>query len=150
MPVANPETKGIDLLDEKSGKIEKIRLGDNPINRFSLAIAHEFGDDESRFFSIMNRIAALARLLADDKRIEPYLKVNPNDRENPMINNAVINVMAQFPIFEDGEFDRDAFFSEVRKAVENESPHRSFTSLIPGGNIKSGIEFRNTNRVALC
>jgi hypothetical protein len=47
MPIDNPETKGINLLDEKSGEIQEIRLKDNPINRFSPAIAHEFGDDES-------------------------------------------------------------------------------------------------------
>jgi hypothetical protein len=69
---------------------------------------------------MMNRIAALMRLLSDDKRINSYLKVNPNDSENTMINSAVIKVMAKFPISEDGEFDRDAFFKEVHKTVEKE------------------------------
>lgn len=62
MPIENPETKGIDLFDEESGEIQQIRFKDNPMNRFGGAIVKEFGQDESKFYSIMNRIAALLRL----------------------------------------------------------------------------------------
>ncbi len=120
MPIDNPETKGIDLFDEESGEIQEIRFIDNPINRFGGAIAKEFGEDESKFYSIMNRIAALMRLFSDDERVKPYLKEDPDDSEHTMINNALIEVMAKFPISEDGEFDKDTFFSEVQELIENE------------------------------
>ena len=120
MPVENPETKGIELFDEESGEIQKIRFKDNPINRFGGAIAKEFGEDESKFYSIMNRIAALMRLLSDDERVKPYLKTDPTDGENTMINNTLIEVMAKFPISDDGELDSDAFFKAVKPLIENE------------------------------
>ena len=120
MPIDNPETKGIDLFEEESGEIQEIRFKDNPINRFGGAIAEEFGEDESKFYSIMNRIAALMRLLADDERVKPYLKTDPTDSEHTMINNTLIEVMAKFPISDDGELDKDAFFREVKELIENE------------------------------
>jgi len=119
MPTDNPEAKGIDLLDEESGEIQEIRFKDNPINRFGGAIAKEFGEDESKFYSIMNRIAALMRLLADDERVKPYLKTDPTDSAHTMINNALIEVMAKVPISDDGEFDRDAFFRDVKGIIGN-------------------------------
>ena len=119
MPIDNPETKGINLVDEEAGIIEKLRLRDNPINRFGGAIAQEFGEDESKFYSIMNRIFALMRLLSDDERVAPYLKADPENSEYTMINNAVIEVMARFPISEDGKINKDAFFREVDELIEN-------------------------------
>lgn len=94
MPVDNPETKGIDIIEEESGEIQEIRFKDNPINRFGGAIAKEFGEDESKYYSVMNRITALLRLLSDDDRVTPYLKEDPDDSEHTMINNALIEVMA--------------------------------------------------------
>jgi len=120
MPIDNPETKGIDLLDEETGSIQQIRLKDNSINRFGGAIAQEFGEDESKVYSIMNRIAALMRLLSEDERVKPYLKADPDDSEHTMINNALIEVMAKFPISRDGEFDKDIFFKEVQELIEDE------------------------------
>lgn len=120
MPIDNPETKGIDLLDEETGTIQELRFKDNPINRFGVAIAQEFGKDESKFYSIMNRIAAFMRLLSDDERVKPYLKEHPEDIENTMINNTLIEVMAKFPISEDGEIDKDTFFREVVDLIEND------------------------------
>ena len=69
----------------------------------------------------MNRIAALMRLLSDDERVKPYLKTHPDDSEHTLINNALIEVMARFPISEDGQFDKDAFFRELQELVENEN-----------------------------
>jgi len=120
MPIDNPETKGIDLIDEDTGTIEEIRFKDNLTNRFGGANAQGFGEDESKFYSIMNRIAALMRLLSDDERVKPYLKTQPEDSEHTMINNALIEVMAKFPISEDGEIDKDAFFREVEELIEIE------------------------------
>jgi hypothetical protein len=120
MPIENPETKQINIVDEESGEIQKISLKDNPINRFGGAIAQEFGKDESKFYSIMNRIAALMRLLSDDKRVQPYLKSDPADSEHTMINNVLIEVIAKFPISRNGDLDKDAFFAEVEKLVSNE------------------------------
>lgn len=117
MPIDNPETKGINLVDEEAGVIQKLRLRDNPINRFGGAIAQEFGEDESKFYSIMNRIFALMRLLSDDERAAPYLKADPENNEYTMINKAVIEVMARFPISEDGEINKDAFFREVEELI---------------------------------
>lgn len=119
MPTDNPETKGIDLLDEETGEIEELRFKDNPINRFGGAIAQEFGQDESKFYSIMNRITALMRLLSDDDRVKPYLKAHPEDSEHTMINNALIEVMAKFPISENGEIDKDVFFREVEDLIKS-------------------------------
>ena len=34
------------MVDEEAGVIQKLRLSDNPINRFGGAIAQEFGEDE--------------------------------------------------------------------------------------------------------
>jgi hypothetical protein len=120
MPIENPETKGIDLFDEESGEIQEIRFKDNPMNRFGGAIAKEFGQDESKFYSIMNRIAALMRLMSDDERVKPYLKTDPTYSEDTMINNVLIEVVAKFPISDDGELDKDAFFREVKELIEND------------------------------
>ena len=119
MPIDNPETKEINLLDEDSGEIQQIRLKDNHINRFGGAIAQEFGEDESKFYSIMTRISSLMRILSDDERVKPYLKDDPDDSGNTMINNVLFEVMAKFPISRDGEFDKDTFFKEVKELTGN-------------------------------
>jgi hypothetical protein len=37
-----------------------------------------------------------------------------------MINNVLIEVVAKFPISDDGELDKDAFFREVKELIEND------------------------------
>jgi hypothetical protein len=111
------------LFDEESGEIHEIRFKDNPINRFGSAIVKEFGQDESKFYSIMNRIVALMRLMSDDERVKPYLKTDPTGSGYTMINNVIIEVIAKFPISDDGELDKDAFFKEVKELIENNKHH---------------------------
>ncbi len=92
---------------------------DSPVDRFRAAIAQEFGNDISRFYSIMNRTAALMRLSSEDERTLQYLTTSADNSEGVMINDALIKVMARFPISQEGEFDEDAFFKEVNGLVEN-------------------------------
>ncbi|MFH2046938.1 MAG: hypothetical protein ABIK92_17550 [Pseudomonadota bacterium] len=118
MQTDNPETKGIDLFDEKSGEFQEFQCKDNPINRFGCAIATEFGKNVSKYYSIMNRIGILMRLMSDE-RVNPYLKTDSTDSERTMINNVLIEVLAKFPVSDAGELDRDAFFREVQELIEN-------------------------------
>jgi hypothetical protein len=120
MPIDNLENKGIDIFDKNSGEIHEIRLKDNPINRFGSAIAQEFGKDESKYYSLMNRVVALMRILSTDERAETYTKNHPDDSEFVMVNNVMIEAMADFPISDDGEIDRDAFFLKVQEILEND------------------------------
>ena len=106
--------------------VKPMRIGSRHHKAIGIDVARltrlyeEFAEDESKFYSIMNRIAALMRLLADDERVKPYLKTDPTDSEHTMINNTLIEVMAKFPISDDGELDKDAFFREVKELIENE------------------------------
>jgi hypothetical protein len=122
MPIDSPESRTIKLFDEETGEIQEIGIKDTVISRFEAAIAQEFGKDESKFYSIMNRIRALLGLMIEDKRCKPYLKTNPTDSTHTLMNNVLIEVMAKFPISNDGEgeFDRDIFFREVKELLKNE------------------------------
>lgn len=118
MPTDIPETKEIDLLYEESGEFQEFRCKDNPINRFGCAIATEFGKNVSKYYSMMNRIGVLMKLMSDE-RVKPYLKTDPTDSERTMINNVLIELLAKFPISDAGELDRDAFFREVKEFIKN-------------------------------
>jgi hypothetical protein len=72
-PIENPETKKLHIVDDETGEVDgTIGLVDNAINRFGGAIAKEFGQDEQKFFSIMNRAFELSKLMEDD-RMKPYV-----------------------------------------------------------------------------
>ena len=120
MPIDNIENKEIDILDEETGEINEIRLKDNPISRFGSAIAQHYGNDESKYFSIMNRILALMEILSSDEKVKKYLKPDPDDGEFVMVNNILIEAMADFPMSDMGEIDKDAFFLKVQEMIEND------------------------------
>ena len=90
------------------------------MNRFGVAIAREFDNMGSKFFSLMTRIGALMRLLEDD-RAKPYVEL---EGEFTKIRNAMIETMASFPISPEGFLDVDQFFSHLEKA-RKENPRQA-------------------------
>ena len=115
MPMAHTPGQGLEVVDEDTGNIQTIRFVDNAVNRFGVAIAREFDNMGSKFFSLMTRIGALMRLL-EDERAKPYVQL---EGEFTKIRNTMIETMASFPISPEGFFDVDQFFSQLNRTAEN-------------------------------
>jgi len=106
MPLKHTPGQGLELMDEETGQVQTVHFADNAVNRFGVAIAREFDNMGSKFFSLMTRIGALMRLIEDD-RAKPYVEL---EGEYTKIRNAMIETMASFPITPDGFLDVDQFF----------------------------------------
>lgn len=109
MPLACRPGQGLTLVDEKTGNVQTIHFSDSAVNRFGVAIAREFDNKGSKFFSLMTRIGALMRLLEDD-RARPYVKMQGQFTK---IRNSMIETMASFPISPEGWLDVDRFFEQL-------------------------------------
>ena len=120
MPLKHTPGKGLDIVDEETGRIQTVHFADNAVNRFGVAIAREFDNMGSKFFSLMTRIGALMRLLEDD-RAKPYVEL---EGEFTKIRNAMIETMASFPISPEGFLDVDQFFSHLENA-RKEKPRQA-------------------------
>ena len=120
MPLKHTPGKGLDIMDEETGRIQTVHFADNAVNRFGVAIAREFDNMGSKFFSLMTRIGALMRLLEDD-RARPYVEL---EGEFTKIRNAMIETMASFPISPEGFLDVDQFFSHLENA-RKEKPRQA-------------------------
>lgn len=112
MPLKHTPGKGLKIMDEETGQVQTIHFADNAVNRFGVAIAREFDNMGSKFFSLMTRIGALMRLLEDD-RAKPYVQL---DGEYTKIRNAMVETMASFPISPEGFVDVDQFFNSLENA----------------------------------
>jgi hypothetical protein len=115
MPLKHTPGEGLEIVDEDTGRIQTVHFADNAVNRFGVAIAREFDNIGSKFFSLMTRIGALMRLLEDD-RAKPYVEL---EGEFTKIRNAMIETMASFPISPEGFLDVDRFFSHLEKSGES-------------------------------
>ena len=109
MPLKHTPGQGLKIVDEETGQVQTVHFADNAVNRFGVAIAKEFDNMGSKFFSLMTRIGALMRLLEDD-RARPYVEL---EGEYTKIRNAMIETMASFPISPEGFLDVDQFFSHL-------------------------------------
>ena len=117
MPIENPETKKLHIVDDETGEVDgTIGLVDNTINRFSGAIAKEFGQDEKKFVSIMSRAFELSKLMEDD-RMKSYV-IDDGGREIG-VHDSVIELLATIPMFLEGKIDKDEFFDQL-KPIEDE------------------------------
>jgi hypothetical protein len=77
------------------------------------AIDKEYGQDESKFLSIMNRFDALINLLRDnDPRMKSYLI---KDKSIIKVDTVVIEIIASIPITPNGEIDKALFFKRLNK-----------------------------------
>lgn len=110
MPLKHTPGEGLEIVDEETGRIQTIHFADHAVNRFGVAIAREFDNMGSKFFSLMTRIGALMRLLEDD-RAQPYVEL---EGEYTKIRNAMIETMASFPISPEGFMDVDRFFDHLK------------------------------------
>jgi hypothetical protein len=115
MPLKHTPGQGLEILDEETGQIQTVHFADNAVNRFGVAIAREFDNMGSKFFSLMTRIGALMRLLEHD-RAKPYVEL---EGEFTKIRNAMIETMASFPISPEGFVDADKFFNHLESARKN-------------------------------
>ena len=79
IPMANTPGQVLEVVDEDTGNIHTIRFVDNAVNRFGVAIAREFDNMGSKFFSLMTRIGALMRLL--DKIVAAIM--GPKEESGP-------------------------------------------------------------------
>ncbi|BBO82620.1 hypothetical protein [Desulfosarcina ovata] len=109
MPLAHTPGEGLEIVDEETGQVQTVHFADNAVNRFGVAIAREFDNLGSKFFSLMTRIGALMRLL-EDERARPYVQL---EGEFTKIRNAMIETMASFPITPEGFLDADQFFNQL-------------------------------------
>lgn len=112
MPLKHTPGQGLEIVDEETGQVQTVHFADNAVNRFGVAIAREFDNMGSKFFSLMTRIGALMRLIEDD-RARPYVEL---DGEFTKIRNAMIETMASFPISPEGFLDVDQFFLRLKSA----------------------------------
>ncbi len=117
MPLKHTPGQGLRIVDEETGRVQTVHFTDNAVNRFGAAIAREFDNMGSKFFSLMTRIGALMRLLEDD-RAKPYVEM---EGEYTKIRNAMIETMASFPISPEGFLDADQFFTFLEKAGRHSS-----------------------------
>ena len=113
MPLKHTPGQGLTIVDEETGKEQTVHFADNAVDRFGVAVAREFDNMGSKFFSLMTRIGALMRLLEDD-RARPYVET---EGEYTKIRNAMIENMASFPISPEGFLDVDQFFNSLKKSV---------------------------------
>ena len=120
MPLKHTPGQGLEIVDEETGQIQTVHFADNAVNRFGVAIAREFDNMGSKFFSLMTHIGALMRILEDD-RAKPYVEL---EGEYTKIRNAMIETMASFPISPEGFLDVDQFFSHLEKA-RKENPRQA-------------------------
>ncbi len=109
MPLKHTPGQGLKIVDEETGQIQTIHFTDNSVNRFGVAIAREFDNMGSKFFSLMTRIGALMRLLEDD-RAKPYVHL---EGEFTKIRNSMIETMASFPISPEGFLDVEEFINHL-------------------------------------
>lgn len=121
MPLKHTPGQGLEIIDDETGRIQTVHFADNAVNRFGVAIAREFDNMGSKFFSLMTRIGALMRLLEDD-RAKPYVE---SEGDYTKIRNAMIETMASFPISPEGFFDVDQFFSRLERngPAKRRQPH---------------------------
>jgi hypothetical protein len=112
MPLKHTPGQGLEIVDEETGQIQTVHFADHAVNRFGVAIAREFDNMGSKFFSLMTRIGALMRLLEHD-RAKPYVEL---EGEFTKIRNAMIETMASFPISPEGFVDVDKFFNHLERA----------------------------------
>jgi len=118
--VANSfEKQKYTIMVEESGENSDFRLNDISNNRFRGTTFKGPGKDycEFKFHSIINRLIALMRVINSDERAKPYLK-SDSEGSTQIIHIALIEVMARFPIYKNGEMDNNMFFKEVRKFGE--------------------------------
>ena len=59
LEIVHSAGEGLEIVDEETGRIQTVHFADNAVNRFGVAIAHEFDNMGSKFFSLMTRIGAL-------------------------------------------------------------------------------------------
>ena len=74
MPLKHTPGQGLEIMDEETGQIQTVHFADNAVNRFGMAIAHEFDNMGSKFFSLMTRIGALISD-AHREKVEGYLEL---------------------------------------------------------------------------
>jgi len=116
-PIENPETKKLHIVDDETGEVDgTISLVDNAINRFSGAIAKEFGQDEKIFVSIMSRAFELSNLVEDD-RMKPYV-IDDGGGEIG-IHDSVIELLATIPMSLEDKINKDEFFDQL-KSIKDE------------------------------
>jgi hypothetical protein len=120
MPLKHTPGKGLKIVDEETGQVQTVHFADNAVNRFGVAIAKEFDNMGSKFFSLMTRIGALMRLLEDD-RASDYVEM---EGDYTKIRNAMIETMASFPISPEGFLDVDQFFNHL-EASRRSAPRQS-------------------------
>lgn len=119
MPLKHTPGEGLEIVDEETGQVQTVHFADNAVNRFGVAIAREFDNMGSKFFSLMTRIGALMRLLEDD-RAQPYVEL---EGDFTKIRNAMIEAMASFPISQEGFVDVDQFFNHLKRS-RKDKPRR--------------------------
>jgi hypothetical protein len=120
MPLKHTPGQGLEIVDEETGQVQTVHFADNAVNRFGVAIAREFDNMGSKFFSLMTRIGALMRILEDD-RAKPYVEL---EGEFTKIRNAMIETMASFPISPEGFLDADQFFNHL-ETIRKSKPRQT-------------------------
>ncbi len=90
-----------------------LALTNVPENRFGLAIAQHFRDEEEKFLSFMWRFFALRRLFKHPS-MKKYIRETGDERE---IHCAVFEVAATHQLSDNYVFTSAAFFEEVRRVA---------------------------------
>lgn len=118
-PVENPSLYGINLVDEKNGKVSRLTFTDNPFNRAMLAVKdHSKGD---QFISIMMRILSLHEILENDK-LKEWVRISDDGSEE--IADALIYAAAKAPLSLRKKF-RIRDILRFAKEFENQRPKDS-------------------------
>lgn len=115
-PTENPEGYGL-TIEFDDGEASHVSFTDIPANRAMFAIKKEFGGG-AKFYALASRIYALQAVILDD-RFQQYSKAAAEHADMIEVDEAIFEVAAAFPLPVMGNFDLDAFFTEVAKAAAN-------------------------------
>ncbi|MEM6496367.1 MAG: hypothetical protein AAF709_06545 [Pseudomonadota bacterium] len=114
MPSTNPEEFSVGTIHDDGG-VGKMRLCDNSMNRFSLAVREHCKNDVEEFKSIMTRWFALLHILSDPRLVQLTRSSNQDDADE--MRTEVITIAATMSLDRDGRFKPNKFFRRVQALI---------------------------------
>lgn len=119
MPTTNPEQFTIDVIDDDPDGVSEVRLTDNHMNRFSLAVQDHCDGDKDKFIAIMKRWFALLDVCNDDKLSE--FTTPSKEKGACELRTEVIVIAATMPLDDKGRFNPGNFFRRVEAMIGESS-----------------------------
>ena len=116
MPMKSQCENKFVISDDKES--QEFVLTDNPLNRATLAIREQCGDDGEMFQAVMYRLFALMKVL-DNKKIQRWTRVSAKKSDGIEIHPAVLEAAASLPLNKRGRFQVQGFLKAVEAIAAN-------------------------------